>query len=87
MTRNELARGSAVFLAVAAAGFLSVRPIDRHYANDRPSIAANTPPDVSTDAKKAPSTSGTACVGEDGSWKNWVWANVPMLSPKCPPSK
>ena len=28
-------------------------------------------------------TSGTACVGNDGSWKNWVWANVPALSPKC----
>jgi len=25
-----------------------------------------------------------ACVTENGSWKNWVWANVPMLSPKCP---
>ena len=28
-------------------------------------------------------TSGTACIGTDGSWKNWVWANVPTLSPKC----
>jgi hypothetical protein len=28
-------------------------------------------------------TAGTACVGTDGSWKNWVWANVPALSPKC----
>jgi hypothetical protein len=27
--------------------------------------------------------SGTACVGPDGSWKNWVWGNVPALSPKC----
>ena len=31
----------------------------------------------------AQTTSGTACVGTDGSWKNWVWANVPALSPKC----
>jgi hypothetical protein len=31
----------------------------------------------------AQTTSGTACVGKDGSWKNWVWANVPALSPKC----
>jgi hypothetical protein len=28
--------------------------------------------------------SASACVGDDGSWKNWIWANVPMLSPKCP---
>ena len=31
----------------------------------------------------AQTTAGTACVGKDGSWKNWVWANVPALSPKC----
>jgi hypothetical protein len=34
-------------------------------------------------AEIAQTTSGTACVGKDGSWKNWVWANVPALSPKC----
>ena len=31
----------------------------------------------------AQTTTSTACVGKDGSWKNWVWANVPALSPKC----
>jgi len=34
-------------------------------------------------AAAAQTTTGTACVGKDGSWKNWVWANVPALSPKC----
>jgi hypothetical protein len=34
-------------------------------------------------AVDATQTAGTACVGSDGSWKNWVWANVPALSPKC----
>ena len=34
-------------------------------------------------ADVAQTTPGTACVGTDGSWKNWVWANVPALSPKC----
>ena len=34
-------------------------------------------------AEVTEATSGTACVGKDGSWKNWVWANVPALSPKC----
>jgi hypothetical protein len=34
-------------------------------------------------AEVAQTTTGTACVGKDGSWKNWVWANVPALSPKC----
>jgi len=69
MTRTELAMGSATFVAVIAAGSLSARWVDRHYA-----AAA---------VDEAPSASPAACVGEDGSWKNWVWANVPMLSPQC----
>jgi hypothetical protein len=69
MTRRELATGLAVFLAVSIAGFFSGTLVERHYA---------------AGAAQIPSTS-SACVSEDGSWKNWVWANVPMLSPKCPP--
>jgi hypothetical protein len=72
MTRTELAMGSATFIAVIVAGFLSVMWVDRHYA------AA---------VRQAPSTSAAACVGADGSWKNWIWANVPMLSPKCAPDR
>jgi hypothetical protein len=67
MTRTEFAKGSAVFVAVAIAGFFSTTWVDRHYAK----------------AAQATPTSSAACVGADGSWKNWVWANVPMLSPKC----
>jgi hypothetical protein len=70
MTRTELAMGSATFLVVITAGLLSSTRVDRHYSKA-------APPD------QAPSTSSAACVGADGSWKNWVWANVPMLSPKC----
>jgi len=65
--RGEFALGSAIFIAVVIAGFLSAVAVARHYA------AAPA---------QAPSTS-PACVADDGSWKNWVWANVPMLSPKC----
>jgi hypothetical protein len=68
MTRAELATGSAVFLAVVVAGTASVKQVDRHFAHQ--SVAK-------------PSTSSAACVTDDGSWKNWVWANVPALSPKC----
>jgi hypothetical protein len=71
MTRTELATGSATFIAVAAAGWLSATSVDRHFA------AAVTSADQTS--------SSTACVGADGSWKNWVWGNVPMLSPKCAP--
>jgi hypothetical protein len=68
MTRNELAAGSATFIAVALAGWVSVVSVDRHFAatTSDGSVASSTP-----------------CVGADGSWKNWVWGNVPMLSPKC----
>ena len=83
MTHDELVKGSAVFLAVAIAGFLSVRALDRNDAIDRSAVADNTEK-APADAKKPPATSGSPCVGEDGAWKNWVWANVPMLSPKCP---
>jgi hypothetical protein len=67
MTRNELAKGSAVFLIAIIAGFFSSVSVDRYYA---------------AKAKQLPPTS-SACVSEDGSWKNWLWPNVPALSPKC----
>jgi hypothetical protein len=67
MTRAELANGSAIFLIVIVAGFSSAGWVERHYAA-RP---AQVPP------------TSSACVTEDGSWRNWIWANVPMLSPKC----
>jgi hypothetical protein len=72
MTRRELAMGSVTFLAVIALGFFSATWVDRHYAA---TVAA------------MPSTSSSACVGDDGSWKNWVWANVPALSPECAPTQ
>jgi hypothetical protein len=72
MTRTEFAMGSAIFIAVIAAGFMSAAWVDRHFA---------------ADVAQTPSASSAACVAADGSWRNWVWANVPMLSPKCPPDR
>jgi hypothetical protein len=71
MTRTDFATGSAAFLVVAVAGFFSAAWVDRHYTEKAQSASQATP------------ASSAACVGADGSWKNWVWANVPMLSPKC----
>jgi hypothetical protein len=73
MTRAELAMGSMTFIAAIVAGSLSVHLVDRHFANKK-SAPNNSAPVSST---------SSACVAADGSWKNWVWANVPMLSPKC----
>jgi hypothetical protein len=77
MTRTELAMGTATFIAVIAAGLLSTTWVDRHYA-----AAAERP--LASDDIQTPSA---PCVTADGSWKNWVWANVPMLSPKCAPDR
>jgi hypothetical protein len=70
MTRSKFAVGSATFLVIFVAGFFSAVWADRHY--------------LALSGAQPPSASASACVTEDGSWKNWIWANVPMLSPKCP---
>ena len=67
MTRTELASGSATFLVVIVAGFLSTAYVDRQFA------AAET----------VGPTAPSACVDAGGSWKNWLWPNVPTLSPEC----
>jgi hypothetical protein len=76
MTRTEWATGSATLIAVALAGWLSVAALDRHFAAIDNGAASG-------DQNAAQTQSSTPCVGADGKWKNWVWANVPMLSPKC----
>jgi hypothetical protein len=80
MTRAEFAKGSATFLVVIVAGWLSETYLDRHFAATETDKKA-----TSSDGAEAPAptTSPTACVGKDGSWKNWPWSNVPILSPKC----
>jgi hypothetical protein len=71
MTRSEVAMGSAIFLFATVAGFFSAIGVERRYSAG----PAQMPP------------TSSACVTGDGSWKNWIWANVPMLSPKCPPER
>ena len=80
MTLAEFAKGSATFLAVIVAGLLSEAHLDRYLAASETDkkAASSDSADAST-----PSTSSAACVGKDGSWKNWPWSNVPALSPKC----
>jgi hypothetical protein len=80
MTMAEFAKGTTTFVVVIVAGLLSETYLDRHFA------ATDTHQQASpTDGAEAlsPSASSAACVGNDGSWKNWPWSNVPILSPKC----
>jgi hypothetical protein len=80
MTRAEFAKGSATFLVVIVAGLLSEAYLDRHLP--APETDKKATPSVGTEAP-VPTTSPAACIGKDGSWKNWPWSNVPILSPKC----
>jgi hypothetical protein len=84
MTRAELAMGSMICIAVIAAGSLSVHYVDRSFA--KAEAAKNRASNGKAATPEPPAARG-ACVDADGSWKNWVWANVPMLSPKCAPDR
>lgn len=79
MTWKQVALGSLVFLMVTAAGILSEFYLDRSFAKTE--IARN-PASLPTESTAMPISPG-ACVDADGSWKNWPWSNVPMLSPPC----
>jgi hypothetical protein len=83
MTRSGFATGSIISIAVIAAGLVSTRYVDRHFATAKES-SSNSQREAPS---PQPSTSSGACVDADGSWKNWPWANVPMLSPKCRPDQ
>ena len=72
MTRAEFAKGSSTFLVVIVAGFLSEIYLDRYFAKETDKTASS-----------GVEASSAACVDHDGSWKNWSWSNVPILSPKC----
>jgi hypothetical protein len=69
MSSAEFAKGSAIFVVVIVAGFLSTTYVDRRFAAAE--VGSLTVP-----------PSSTACV-EEGAWKNWPYPNVPTLSPKC----
>jgi hypothetical protein len=71
---SDLTKGSLVFLGVIVAGYLSTTYVDQRFATPVKTASAPAP-------TNGPASS--ACVGEDGSWKNWSWPNVPALSPKC----
>ena len=94
MTRTEFAMGSLTFLAVIAAGWLSESHLDRKFAavEASKSDAANqrldapapkSSPEPTPEREPEPPSVSGACVDKDGSWKNWSWSNVPILSPKC----
>jgi hypothetical protein len=74
MRLSELAKGSSVLLGVIVAGYFSTSYVDQRFA---------TPAQTTSSPAPTGSPAPSPCIGEDGSWKNWPWPNVPTLSPKC----
>jgi hypothetical protein len=85
MTRSGFVTGSIISVAVIAAGLVSTRYVNRHFATAAGRERVSNSQQEATSPQ--PSTSSGACIDADGSWKNWPWPNVPMLSPKCRPDK
>ena len=83
MTRSGLARGSAIFATMVVAGFFLGTYLDQRFTYDAADYADYHLTSGDRQEAAAPDKSRPACVGEDGSWKNWSWPNVPALSPKC----
>jgi len=86
MRLSDLATGSTVLLGVIVAGYVSTTYVDQRFAvqlkeANPPAQTSHPAPTNSPAPTNGPAPS--ACVGADGSWKNWPWPNVPALSPKC----
>ena len=86
MKLSDLAKGSSVLLGVIVAGYVSTSYVDQRLAAPVKTASAPAPTNSAAPTSSSVSESGpapSACVGTDGSWKNWPWPNVPTLSPKC----
>ena len=79
MRLSDLAKGSTVLLGVIVAGYLATTYVDQRFAPPKGSKWASP-----ASTSQTPEWPPSACIGWDGSWKNWPWPNVPTLSPKCP---
>jgi len=87
VTRSQWVIGIATIVLTIIAGIMSFDYVNRRF----PQKSAPTEPAAAQDDKEradpAPVKPPGACVERDGSWRNWSWPNVPMLSPKCESAK
>ena len=83
MFRFGIARGSAIFATMVVAGFFLGTYLDQRFTYDAADDADYQLTSGGRPEAAASDQSRSACVDADGSWKNWPWANVPALSPKC----
>jgi hypothetical protein len=85
VNRLQVAAGIATIVVAIVAGTISFDYVNRRY----PATPADHPTTKSAaeQTDSAPVKPSGPCVAADGSWKNWPWPNVPMLSPKCDSAK
>jgi hypothetical protein len=99
VTRSQWVIGIATIVLTIIAGVMSFDYVNRrfppkpapveHVTAQETSKQADTVPAPApvlaptTEPVPAPAKPASACVERDGSWRNWPWPNVPMLSPTC----
>jgi hypothetical protein len=99
VTRAQWAIGLATIVLTIIVGVRSFDYVNRRFppkpapvehvtAQETSKQADDVPaPAPTTEPVPAPAKPASACVERDGSWRNWSWPNVPMLSPKCEAAK
>ncbi|WP_441242261.1 hypothetical protein [Tardiphaga sp. 768_D3_N2_1] len=84
MTRSQWAIGIATIVLTIIAGVVSFDYVNRRFPAPAEQAAAQ---DAKEQTDPTAAKTPAACVERDGSWRNWSWPNVPMLSPKCESAK
>jgi hypothetical protein len=85
VTRSQWAIGLATIVFTIIAGVMSFDYVNRRFPPTP--VEQVTAQDAKEQTDPAAAKTPPACVERDGSWRNWSWPNVPMLSPKCESAK
>ena len=87
MTRSQWAIGIATIVLTIIAGVMSFDYVNRRFPPKPAPVEQVTEQDAKAQTDPSAAKPPGACVERDGSWRNWSWPNVPMLSPKCESAK
>jgi hypothetical protein len=87
VTRSQWAIGIATIVLTIIAGVISFDYVNRRFPLKPPPAEQAATPHAKDQTDREFVKSSGACTEPDGSWRNWSWPNVPMLSPKCETAK
>ncbi|KZD24273.1 hypothetical protein A4A58_22530 [Tardiphaga robiniae] len=79
--------GLATIVLTIIAGVMSFDYVNRRFPPKPAPVEQVTEQDAKAQTDPAAVKPPGVCVERDGSWRNWSWPNVPMLSPKCESAK